>query len=154
MILVLLGTNPYSFERLARAVDELAARHGWDVFIQMGNTPYQPKHCQYATFLPRAEVAAKARECELMIVQGGTGSIHEGLAAGKPVVAVPRRPQLGESQDYQEDLVRAMEAQGRLLGVYEIDQLEVVIERARSFRAAPGPGNRISSLVRDYLESL
>ncbi len=94
------------------------------------------------------------RACELMIVQGGTGSIHEGLAAGKPVVAVPRRPSWARSGDRQEDLVRAMEAQGRVLGVYEIGQLEAVIEHARTFRAAPGPGNRIPLLVRNFLESL
>lgn len=154
MILTLLGTNPYAFGRLASAMDELAGRHGWDVFMQTGHTPFAPRHCRHADFLPRERIVELVRACEVLVTQGGAGSIHEGLAAGRPVVAVPRRPELGESQDRQEDLVRALEAQGRVLAVHDIAALESAIAAARTFRAAPAPGNRIPALIRDYLGNL
>ena len=154
MILVLLGTNPYSFERLARAVDDLAGRRGWDLVTQTGHTPYRPRHGRHAAFFPREEIRALARRCELLIVQGGAGSMHEGLAAGKPVIAVPRRPELGESQDRQEDLVRALEGQGRILAVYDVKDLDAAVIDARTFRPRPAPPNEIPALISRFLEDL
>ncbi len=154
MILVLLGTNPYPFERLACAVDDLAGRLGWDVFMQSGHTVYDLKHCRFAPFLRHEEILAKVRACEFMIVQGGCGSIHEGLAAGKPVIAVPRQPELGESQDRQEELVRALERKGCVIGLYDVTYLESAVAHARTFRATPLPPNQIPSIIRNFLESL
>lgn len=154
MILVLLGTNPYSFERLARAVDDLAGSRGWDVMMQTGHTPYVPRYARHAAFLPREEIRELVRRCSVLIAQGGAGSIHEGLAAGKPVVAVPRRPELGEAQDRQEELVRALERQGRILAVYELAELESAVDRARTFQPPPPPPNEIPLLIARYLESL
>jgi len=154
VILVLLGTNPYPFERLARAVDDLAGRLGWDVFIQSGHTVYDFKHCRFVPFLRREDVLAKVHVCEFMIVQGGCGSIHEGLAAGKPVIAAPRQPELGESQDRQEELVHALESKGCVIGLYDVTDLESAVAHARTFRAAPLPPNQIPSIIRNFLKVL
>lgn len=154
MILVLLGTNPYSFERLAHAVDELAGRNGWDIFMQTGNTPYHPRNGKAAAFVMQDAIRLLARQCELLITQGGAGSIHEGLAANKPVVAVPRKPELGESQDCQEDLVRALERQGRIIAVYDIAKLEAAVAKARTFQPGPAVENRIPSLIQNYIGAL
>lgn len=152
MILVLLGTNPYSFVRLARAVDALAGRHGWEVFMQTGNTPYRPVHCNSEAFVPRAKIQALVRKCALLVAQGGAGSLRDGLAAGKPVVAVPRQPELGESQDRQEQLVRALEQEGRIIGVYNIQDLESAIARAFSFKPAVSRRHCIPELIGSFLD--
>ena len=154
MILVLLGTNPYSFDRLARAMDDLARQHKWDVFMQTGNTVYKPLHCRHAAFLPNEQVQSMVRKCEVLVTQGGAGSIHEGLATGRPVVAVPRRPDLGESQDHQEELVKAMEQAGRLIGVYDITHLYENIQNARSFQPRPRESHRIPKMIIHYLDTL
>ena len=154
MILVLLGTNPYPFVRLARAVDDLAGRFGWDVFMQSGHTVHDFKHCRFVSFMGREEILTKVDACEFMIVQGGCGSIHEGLAAGKPLIAVPRQPELVESQDRQEELVRALECKGCVIGLYDVADLESAVEHARTFRAAPLPTNQIPSIIRNFLALL
>ena len=151
MILVLLGTNPYSFERLARAIDELAVGLGGDVFIQTGNTPYHPRHCRWAPFVPRDAILRMVKDCELLITQGGAGSIHDGLAAGKTVIAVPRRPEFHESTDRQEELVRALEAEGRILAVHDVAELPSAVARARDFRPAAAKPNQIPEIIRTFL---
>jgi UDP-N-acetylglucosamine transferase subunit ALG13 len=154
VIFVLVGTSPYPFTRLIRAVDELAGRLGWQVFMQTGSSPYRPVHAEHAAFLPHEEVLRRARDCELLIAQGGAGSIREGLAAGKPVVAVPRQLALGETQAGQDALVRALDALGCLIGVDDVADLEGAVARARGLRAAPLPANRIPALVREFLVSI
>lgn len=154
MILVLLGTNPYPFDRLAKEVDELAGVHNLDVFVQSGSTRYPFKYCKAVSFMPYAEVVAKIEQCELMIVQGGAGSISDGLSAAKPIVAVPRIPKFGESQDCQVDLVRKLEALGCLIGVYNIHDLWDNMTRAKEFRPKKPPANCIPGLIKSFMESL
>jgi UDP-N-acetylglucosamine transferase subunit ALG13 len=151
MIVVLLGTNPYSFDRLIRPLDRLAGQKGWDVFVQMGNTTYSPEHLRHEAFVPRQELLAIVAQAEVVVCQGGFGSIRDALSLNKPIVAVPRQPELGESPDAQEELVRALENLGYVVGVYEIGDLEEAIERARQFVPEPRMASRIPVIIGKFL---
>lgn len=153
VIVVLLGTGPDSFDRLMRPLDQLAGRHAWDVFVQLGHTAYTPQHCRYERFLERDRLMKIIESSELVVCQGGYGSIRDSVVLGKPVVAVPRQPSLGESPDNQEEMVRAMEKIGLLIGVYDVEtQLESAILRASTFRPSKRPKNRIPGLIREFIE--
>ena len=154
MILVLAGTNPYSFDRLVRPLDELAGKHGWEVFVQLGHTDYRPRNCKAEKFVERDRLLALVEQAELVITQGGYGSIRDALSYDKPLVAVPRYPELGEATDRQDELVRAMEEQGFLIGVYDIDTLESAIGDARTFKPEPRGKSMIPGMLGDYLDSL
>ena len=154
MILVLLGTSPYGFDRLACAMDDLAKQHGWDVFIQTGNTKYKPSHCRYEAFLPHEQIEKLVSECEVLVTQGGAGSIHEGLACGRPVVAVPRLAFLNETKDQQSELVQALEHAGRLIGVYNIENLYECIQKSRTFNAHISEKHRITELIANYIDTI
>ena len=127
MILVLVGTNPYSFNRLVKAVDGYARANNEKVFIQIGHTKYEPKYSEYAPFLEKSQLIEKIKEAEFVITQGGFGGISDCLSLGKTVIAVPRKPAMGESPDDQEEIVRALEQESRLIGVYDIAELEAPI---------------------------
>ncbi len=152
MIAVLLGTNPYSFERLVRSIDTLAADNKWDVFIQLGNTSYEPSYCRYERFMEKDALVEIIRKSEFIICHGGFGSIRDGLAAEKVVVAVPRKPELNESPDYQEELVQELESEGRILAVYEIENLFSVIEQARRFESSAKQINKIPQIIQEFIE--
>ena len=151
MILVITGTNPYSFERLVRAVDDWARLNHKDVFIQLGNTPYEPTCCRFRRFLPLDQMRTLICDAEVVICQGGFGSLRDCLAAGKKVVAVPRYPSLGESTDDQEETVRSLEEDGRLLAVYDITDLAETIARSRDFQPSHGVPSRVVDIVEDYI---
>ena len=153
MILVLLGTNPYSFSRLAKAADEYAGKHNRKMFIQLGNTrDYTPTKAQHSHFLEKQLLLKKIDQAELVITQGGFGSIADCLLAGKKVVAVPRKPELKESPDQQEELVRELERIGRVIGVYQIDNLPGAIEAAQKRETKKGESNMIPALISKFLK--
>lgn len=152
MILVLVGTNPYSFERLVRAADDYARTCSEPVFIQLGNTAYEPRYAQYTTFLTSQEVEQKIREASVVICQGGFGSIADSLREGKKVVAVPRKPELNEAPDRQEELVRELERLGLIIAVYEIDRLPQALEDAEKLDTTIQPNHKISALVNQFIE--
>jgi UDP-N-acetylglucosamine transferase subunit ALG13 len=151
MILVLLGTNPYDFSRLARAADEYAQHSGEGVMIQLGHTDFRPQRAQHFAFMNREQLLDKIAAAEVLVTQGGFGSIADGLLAGKPVVAVPRQPELHEAPDRQEELVRELERLGRVVGVYDIDKLPAAIQQARKMAVKTGQGNQISRLIQQFI---
>lgn len=125
MIVVLTGTNPYSFDRLVRNVDQSLGKE-FDIFIQLGNTKYTPLNCEYVNFIDNATLVKKIESASLVISQGGFGSIMTALNASKPVIAVPRLPSLGESQDHQIDLVQYYVKKKYLAACLNIDDLAFI----------------------------
>ena len=155
MIAVLTGTGPDSFERLIRPLDELAGRLGWEVFVQLGHTPFEPQWCKYERFVERSRLMRIVEDAELVITHGGFGSMRDALALGKPVVAVPRRVDFKEVQDdHQEELVHELEGGGYVIGVREISDLEGAIERARTFSPGTVPKSRIPDLISEFLANV
>lgn len=153
MIVAMIGTGPDSFDRLIRPLDELAAKQGWSVFVQLGHTRYEPRHCQFERFVERDALLRMIEHSELVVTQGGYGGIRDALQFNKPVVAVPRYPGLSESPDHQDEMVRAMEQKGYLIGVYDIAQLETAIERARNFVPVPRVPSTIPGMLARYVTS-
>lgn len=152
MIVVMVGTGPDSFDRLIRPLDELAGKHGWDVFVQLGHTRYEPEHCRYERFVERSALMHMIEDAELVITQGGYGGIRDALLFEKSIVAVPRYPRLHEAPDHQDEMVRAMEEQGYLIGVYDVAELEAAIARANGFVPAPRTPSIIPGMLADYVD--
>jgi UDP-N-acetylglucosamine transferase subunit ALG13 len=151
LILVLVGTNPYSFDRLVRAVDKYAVGTDEDVFVQLGNTGYKPINCRFERFLDKEDIIRKIREASVVITQGGFGSIADCLREGKPTVAVPRKPELREAPDRQEDLVRELASLGRVVGVYEIEDLPEAIGKARTTTGHNVSTHKITNLIERFI---
>ena len=149
----MVGTGPDSFDRLVCPLDAFAGSKGMDVFVQLGHTRYEPVNCRFERFVEREILLRLIQDAELVITQGGYGGIRDALLFDKPIVAVPRYPELHEAPDHQEELVRALEQQGYLIGVYDVAQLESAIERARDFVPAPRAASRIPAMLGDYVKS-
>lgn len=154
MIVVLLGTNPYSFSRLAKAVDIYAAKYNEKIFIQLGYTDYLPVNATYERFLDKKDLLKMINDAELIITQGGFGSIADCLKAGKKVVAVPRKPEFKEAPDRQEEVVREFERLGRLVGLYDIDNLPEAIEKAKLLAVKQEQKNKIDLIIYQFIMSM
>jgi len=151
VILTMVGTGPDSFDRLIRPLDALAKKNGWDVFVQLGHTRYEPRHCRFERFLDRDRLLKLVEDAEIVITQGGYGGIRDALLFNKPILAVPRYPSLSESPDHQDEMVRAMEQKGYLIGLYDVSRLESGIEKARSFHPATREASAIPSMIAEYV---
>jgi len=130
MILCLVGTNPYDFSRLVKAVDNLAIKLDMPVVVQVGNTGYKPKNCEYFKFKAKKEVANLLKHSDLVISQGGYGSMTDAIMLNKKLIAVPRIIDFNESQDNQVELVEYYESKGYLQACYDIKLLEQIVYKA------------------------
>lgn len=93
----------FPFDRLIRLMDEWAAASGRDdVFAQIGDGRYLPRHMDYVRSLTQADFAATVRRAGLVVAHAGMGTVITAGRFGRPLVLLPRRQEWGEhTTDHQ-----------------------------------------------------
>ena len=136
MILVLLGTQNNSFERLLKKMDELIEKKVIDekVIVQSGYTNYESKNMRIFDLIPQEELEKYQEQADLIITHGGVGSIISSIKMGKKVIAVPRLHRYHEHvNDHQKQIVEAFDKKGYIIGIQRIDELKKAIFKAQEF---------------------
>ena len=157
MILLLLGTNPYPFYRLFNAVDKWSRKTGRNVIAQIGHTSVKDSFVECHDFVSHEQITSWIEEAEFVISQGGFGSLKDCITHEKNVIAVPRLQQLDECQDDQVELVQALENEGLIIPLYDVDRLEDAITLAesqsmRTVRKSAIP-ELVSNIVQDIIDA-
>jgi UDP-N-acetylglucosamine transferase subunit ALG13 len=100
MIFVTVG-NTDPFDRLIRAVDSWiqAREQTVQVFAQIGDGEYIPRHCEYARFLTPLQFQERFREAPFVLSHAGMGTIITALEYQKPLIILPKRAELGEQRN-------------------------------------------------------
>ena len=151
MIFVTFGNVPISFFRLARKVDEIARRSEEEFIVQCGHTDFHFAHAKARKFLSNGEMVELIDRASVVVTHGGYGTISECMKQGKRVVAVPRTKE--EHNHSQEELVRALEQEGYVLGVYDINDLEKKLLEARSFVPKQTVKTDVSGLINSFVSN-
>lgn len=158
MILCLVGTSPYSFHRLLDYVDkEIASKY--EVLIQSGYSTFECKNAECVSFIDNDELQIKIGESELIISQGGYGSLMDCLKQNKPVVAVPRLEEFGEIVGDQIELIQYLEKKNYLASCYELECLNLIIENILTSNTTfskylPESQYKISDVIEGYTTQL
>ena len=131
-VLVTVGSTKNDFRRLVKEVDCIRGEGIiGQTFIQVGMSTYQPKHCDFARFLPRDAIERMMTNCRLVICHAGTGTLDMALGLKKTTIVVPRRVEYGEHPDnHQIELAQYLQERNRVLAVYNITELRSVIKSA------------------------
>lgn len=152
-IFVTVGNHPMPFDRLLKAVDNIAMEGSDQFFIQCGKTEFVPRYTSSKDFLNAGEMQNQMGNADLVITHGGWGTIEECLTKGKKIIAVPRI--MGpEHYHAQDDLVKALEKQGHLIGVYHIDKLKEAIDFSRTFQPKPLMKGSASYEIIRFIQSI
>ena len=133
MIFVTVGLM-YGFDRLIKEMDEIAGKIGEEVIMQIGETAYEPKNAKYFKFLSREEIDRIYDDARVVVCHAGVGSILTTLEHSKPVIAVPRRREYREVvDDHQLEIARELEKEGRIMVVYDVGDLERMLNKTARF---------------------
>lgn len=102
MIFVTVG-SVFGFDRLIKSMDSWAHENGSvDVFAQIGDGGYVPKHMRWTKMLLPAEFKATTAAAKLIVAHAGMGSFFTAMEVRKPIVMMPRLADLKEhTTDHQ-----------------------------------------------------
>lgn len=159
MILVLLGTFPMDFKRPLIEIEKLL-KVGIikdEVIVQSGHTPFQSEYMKIIPFIPINELLELYKKADLIISQGGTGSIIKGVRLGKKIILIPRLFKLNEHvDDHQTELALEMGKNGYVLPWFEDDSLEELLEKVKIFtpKVFQSDNSKISEFLINYIDSI
>jgi UDP-N-acetylglucosamine transferase subunit ALG13 len=156
LIFVTVGTHYQGFERLIKAVDELIKKGKIkeDVTIQIGYSNYIPENCKWFRFLDSGDFIKFLKKSNIVITHGGIGSIVIPLQLKKTVIVVPRYKKfLEHTNDHQLQITKYLENQKKIIAVYDINNLEKAIVKAKNFSPTKlKRKNKIINLIEDFVE--
>jgi UDP-N-acetylglucosamine transferase subunit ALG13 len=158
MIFVTVGAQ-MPFDRLIGPVDAWAGAHPEArVFAQVGHGGGHPRHCAFVELLDPPAFRERLEACEIVVAHAGMGSILNSLQAGKPILVMPRRGDLGETRnDHQVATAERLAATGRVQVAWDEEELASRLERLDELRAAarigPHATPQLLAAIRGFVES-
>ncbi len=131
MILVTLGTQKQSFERLLNMIENSSLKD--EIIVQAGYTDFKSKKMKIFDFVDYEEMGKLVNRADLIITHGGTGSIIGPLKKGKKVIACARLKKYGEHvDDHQQQIVDIFSEVGYIFKLDEDSSLDELIKKIRS----------------------
>lgn len=98
MILVTVGMQ-LGFDRLIKAIDELAPSLGMPVTAQTGRGSYVARNITTVESIAPARFDELIKETRLLVAHAGIGTVLTAQRFGKPLVLFPRRASFGEHRN-------------------------------------------------------
>ena len=125
MIFLTVGSR-YGFDRLVRAVDEMASRGEIDdeITAQIGVGAYEPRHMHFDRFIDSRHYDNHIRDARMLIGHAGSGTISLAVTNCKPLLVLPRRKRYHEHvNDHQVATARKFEELHHVLAADEAEDL-------------------------------
>lgn len=151
MILVTVGMQ-LGFDRLIRAMDELAPSLGMEVIAQTGKGSYVPANMTAREKIGPGEFEELIQRSRLIVSHAGIGTILTAQRFSTPIVLFPRRFDHGEHRnDHQVATVRNLEGRsGLLVAMEEGDLGERIAEGLAMAETRP----EVSATARQLREAI
>ena len=159
MILVTLGTQDKSFERLLKAIDkEIEKGNIKDkVLVQAGYTKYKSKNMEIFKSVSNDRLEELMDEASLVITHGGVGSILTALKHHKKVIATPRLAKYNEhTNDHQKQIIEEFGKRGYILPLRDLTKLDKMLIKSKSFKPKAFASNNenFKKLITNYIEEV
>lgn len=154
-IFVTVGTFSTGFDRPLKEIERLIEKRviRKKVIAQIGSSKYTPKNYEWFRFASKEVFWDTMKESKIVITHGGVGSITNALKFNKRTIVVPRRKEFGEVvNDHQLEITRELERQGKIIAVYDIQDLEKALKRAEKFEVTTDKNeSAVAKIIGDYL---
>lgn len=157
MILVTLGTQDKSFERLLKALDKAVAKGKIKekIIVQAGCTEYKSKNMEIFDLTSPEELDKLVKKCSLLITHGGVGSILTGIKYNKPIIAAARLSEYREhTNNHQKQIIKEFVKSGYILELEDFDNLDKLIKQAKKFKPKEFKSNtnKFIKNIENYIE--
>lgn len=157
LILVSLGTQDKSFERLLKAIDK-AANDGHikdKIIVQAGFTKYSSSNMEVFDLIAKEEFERLLKECKILITHGGIGTILQGLKEGKKIIAASRLKEHGEHvNDHQVQIVQEFAKENYIIELDDFDKIGEIIKEINKtkFKKFKSSNSKMLNLLTDFME--
>lgn len=158
MILVTLGTQDKSFDRLLKAVDK-EIKNGnikEEVIVQAGYTKYESKNMKIFDYVSEEDFKKYIDKCNLLITHSGVGTILNGIENGKKIIVVPRLSKYKEHHnDHQVEIAEEFEKEGYVIYLKDMRDLGNIIKKINKFNPRKLEHNKeVIKTIENFIDNI
>ena len=158
MILVTLGTQDKSFDRLLKAVDK-EIKNGnikEEVIVQAGYTKYESKNMKIFDYVSEEDFKKYIDKCNLLITHSGVGTILNGIENGKKIIVVPRLSKYKEHHnDHQVEIAEEFEKEGYVIYLKDMKDLGNIIKKINKFNPRKLEHNKeVIKTIENFIDNI
>lgn len=154
MIYATTSGMPFPFWRLIKKMDDIAGQIEEEVVIQ-GAVDYETRNASYFRYFRRHEADDMLRKARLIVSHAGAGTIIKAIEYSTPIIILPRLKKLNEHySDHQIELARAMDGRKGIKVIYDIDELDNVLDFSEKPENTEGINSGITQDIKSYINSL
>lgn len=154
MIFVTIGTTPYSFNRLIKEMDLIAAGIDEKVIMQIGVSTYIPKNADYFRITSREKIKKYYKNSRVIISHAAAGSILMAFKYNKTPILVPRMKKYGEHVDnHQLEGAEELEKDGMTV-IYDTKDLKSILNEYKSHYTKIKRHDNLVKNLKLYLKNL
>lgn len=154
MILVLTGFSYHPFDRLVKAMDEIAGRMAEEILIQKGSSKVEIVYAKSFDWDSYERIEELIKSAGIIVCHAGVGTLLDCKRNEKQMIVVPRRKEFGESFDnHQEEIAIAMSNKGSGRLVENVADLEGAIREMMMISHKPKGSSNVTlpTAIRDLL---
>ena len=158
MILVTLGTQDKSFDRLLKAVDK-EIKNGnikEEVIVQAGYTKYESKNMKIFDYVSEEDFKEYIDKCNVLITHSGVGTILNGIENGKKIIVVPRLSKYKEHHnDHQVEIAEEFEKEGYVIYLKDMRDLGNIIKKINKFNPRKLEHNKeVIKTIENFIDNI
>lgn len=158
MILVTLGTQDKSFDRLLKAVDK-EIKNGnikEEVIVQAGYTKYESKNMKIFDYVSEEDFKEYIDKCNVLITHSGVGTILNGIENGKKIIVVPRLSKYKEHHnDHQVEIAEEFEKEGYVIYLKDMKDLGNIIKKINKFNPRKLEHNKeVIKTIENFIDNI
>lgn len=157
MILILLGTSIYEFNRLLNEVQRCIDNGviNQEIIVQAGGTKFTSEQMKIFDLIAEDELEELMKKSDVIITHGGVGSIVSAVKLRKKVIAVPRLQKYGEvANDHQIQIIDNFAKEGFIIGIHDVSELEEALKQVNEFEPKVLESNtqNIINIIKEFVD--
>jgi UDP-N-acetylglucosamine transferase subunit ALG13 len=145
------------FDRLVKSIDLWAADHpDVAVFAQIGETNFRPEHIEFRAMVTPDEYRMHFETSDIVVSHVGMGTVITAFETGRPLVMLPRLPELQEvTSTHQLATAKWLADRPGIIIVYTEDALAGAIAESCGAvgvsRIESGTRDALIGAIRDFI---
>jgi len=157
MIFVTVGGGPYyGFNRLVKAMDDIAGRKKYNIVMQIGCSSYVPAYASFFKFTEMSKMLQYYMKADVVVAHASGAPVIYARDYSVPLALVPRMAEFGEIfDDHQHKTAKKLENHPMIEIVYDTEDIEKALEKSILKKSLTWPASEgretITKLLYDFI---
>lgn len=153
MIFATVGSSKTPFDRMVKAVDDLASKIAEDVIIQRGVAAFKPKAASFFDFCNSEKIISLIRAANVVIAHAGFGIITECIKHQKRLILIPREHRYGDAEGIQTELAEYLAKNvAGIICVRDVNKLFDSLNQVSKIQPQYRFKTKIPAMVKSYID--